>query len=66
MSEGTFCRVEVHIIVDDPTDAAEQLNIDLETINRWTETWFNLVKFNPSKSESLLVSRKINRNVHPL
>ena len=53
----------LYIIVDDPTDAAEQLNIDLETINRWAETW--LVKFNPSKSESLLVSRKINRNVHP-
>ena len=53
----------LYIIVDDPTDAAEQLKIDLETINRWAETW--LVKFNPSKSESLLVSRKINRNVHP-
>ena len=53
----------LYIIVDDPTDAAEQLNIDLETINRWAETW--LVKFNPSKSESLLVSRKVNRNVHP-
>ena len=53
----------LYIIVDDPTDAAEQLNINLETINRWAETW--LVKFNPSKSESLLVSRKINRNVHP-
>ena len=53
----------LYIIVDDPTDAAEQLNIDLETINRWAETW--LVKFNPSKSESLQVSRKINRNVHP-
>ena len=54
----------LYIIVDNPTDAAEQLNIDLETINRWAETW--LEKFNPSKSESLLVSRKVNRNVHPL
>ena len=53
----------LYIIVDDPTDAAEQLNIDLETINRWAETW--LVKSNPSKSESLLVSRKVNYNVHP-
>ena len=53
----------LYIIVDDPNNAAEHLNFDLETINRWAEKW--LVKFNPSKSESLLVSRKINRNVHP-
>ena len=39
------------------------INTDLETIHRWAEKW--LVKFNPSKSESLLVSRKNNRNMHP-
>ena len=39
------------------------LNSDLETVHKWAETW--LVKFNPSKSESLLVSRKNNRNRHP-
>ena len=39
------------------------INTDLETIHRWAEKW--LVKFNPSKSDSLLVSRKNNRNMHP-
>ena len=39
------------------------INTDLETIQRWAEKW--LVKFNPSKSESLLVSQKNNRNMHP-
>ena len=39
------------------------INTDLETIHRWAEKW--LVKFNPSKSESLLVSRKNKRNMHP-
>ena len=38
------------------------INTDLETSHRWAEKW--LVKFNPSKSESLLVSRKNNRNMH--
>ena len=52
-----------YIIVENPNDAAMLLNSDLETIYKWAETW--LVKFNPSKSESLLVSRKSNRNRHP-
>ena len=53
----------LYIIVDNPISAAEMINTDLETIHRWAEKW--LVKFNPSKSESLLVSRKNNRNMHP-
>ena len=44
------------IIADNPFNAAMLLNSDLETIQKWAET--RLVKFNPSKSESLLVSRK--------
>ena len=51
------------VIVDNPISAAEMINTDLETIHRWAEKW--LVKFNPSKSESFLVSRKNNRNMHP-
>ena len=39
------------------------MNSDLEIINKWAKTW--LVKFNPSTSESLLISRKVNRAVHP-
>ena len=53
----------LYVIVDNPISAAEMINTDLETIHRWAEKW--LVKFNPSKSESLLVSRKNNRNMHP-
>ena len=53
----------LYIIVDNPISAAEMINTDLEIIHRWAEKW--LVKFNPSKSESLLVSRKNNRNRHP-
>ena len=47
----------LYIIVDNTISAAEMINTDLETIHRWAEKW--LVKFNPSKSESLLISRKI-------
>ena len=53
----------LYIIVENPNDAAMLLNSDLETIYKWAETW--LVKINPSKSESLLVSQKSNRNRHP-
>ena len=51
------------IIVDNPDDAAEILNTDLEKIAKWTEAW--LVKFNPLKKETLLIPRKIIKPVHP-
>ena len=51
------------IIVDDPITSAARLNIDLDKISRWAITW--LVTFNPTKSESFLVSRKLNRSIHP-
>ena len=44
------------IIVD---MAAELLNMDLEKIMEWAKRW--LVTFNPTKTESLLISRKINQ-----
>ena len=53
----------LYIIVDNPISAAEMIDTDLETIHRWAEKW--LVKLNPSKSGSRLVSRKNNRNMHP-
>ena len=53
----------LYTIVDNPINAAGILNADLETIHLWADKW--LVKFNSAKSESLLVSRKTNRNVHP-
>ena len=51
------------IIVDDPTEAAQLLNSDMEKIHQWAKRW--LVRFNPAKSESLLFSRKINKPFHP-
>ena len=51
------------IIVDDPVTAAERLNADLSRISNWADTW--LVSFNPTKTESLLISRKLNNPVHP-
>ena len=51
------------IIVDDPETAAECLNADLSRISNWADTW--LVSFNPTKTESLLISRKLSNPVHP-
>jgi hypothetical protein len=53
----------LYIIVDDPADAAETLNTDLAKIHDWSTKW--LVKFNPDKTESMIVSRKYNRPLHP-
>jgi hypothetical protein len=50
----------LYIIVDDPVDAAETLNTDLSKIHDWSMKW--LVKFNPDKTESMIVSRKSLRD----
>ena len=49
-------------IDDDPVAAAELLNIDLDIITKWAKEW--LVKFNSNKTDSLLISLKINRPFH--
>ena len=51
------------IIVENPVTDAASLNTDLDRISQWAATW--LVSFNPSKTESLLVSRKINKHHYP-
>ena len=51
------------IIVDDPVASAERFNADLIKILQWAETW--LVTFNPNKTKSLIISRKINKPLHP-
>ena len=51
------------IIVDNPITAASCLNTYLNKISRWAETW--LVTFNPTKTEALLFSRKLNKPQHP-
>ena len=53
----------LYIIVRDPARAAETLNTDIRSITSWADKW--LVKFNPKKTESLLISRKSTRLNHP-
>ena len=50
------------LIIHNPNDAGRILQRDIEKINKWAETW--LVKFNPSKSESLIITRKNAQNSH--
>ena len=54
----------IYIIVDNPVEAANQLNSDLSKIHQWATK--RLVKFNPTKSESVIVSRKHKKPYHPL
>ena len=53
----------LYIIVETPQSAARKLNNDLSKIKAWASKW--LVSFNPSKSESLLISRKRSNINHP-
>ena len=68
--ENIHCKIRLsaddtslNIIVDNPAEAAQMLNSDMEKIHQWPKRW--LVSFNPAKSESLLFSRKINKPYHP-
>ena len=47
----------LYLIVEQPDVIAQLLNIDLETIAKWAKLW--LVTFYPTKSESLLISRRL-------
>ena len=53
----------LYMIVDSPNTAAEIINSDLLKISNWARAW--LVDFNAAKNEALLLSRKINRPLHP-
>ena len=53
----------LYIIVENPIQAATILNSDLSQIYTWASNW--LVTFNPSKTESLLFSRKLFKPLHP-
>ena len=53
----------LYIIVDNPTTAADLMNSDLLKISNWARIW--LVDFNATKNEVLLLSRRINRPIHP-
>ena len=52
----------LYVIVDRPDLAAYTLNIDLQRIYVWSESW--LVNFNPKKTVTKLCTRKRNRVIH--
>ena len=56
-------NTSLYLVVDNPIDAANVLNSDLNKIHLWAKKW--LVTFYPSKSECLLFSRKHNKPLHP-
>ena len=51
------------IVVDTPDISGAILQSDIDKVSSWADRW--LVKFNPSKSKSLLISRKRIKPVHP-
>jgi hypothetical protein len=46
----------IYVTIESPNIAASILNNDLQKINNWSDRW--LVKFNPQKTETMLISRK--------
>ena len=52
----------LYIIVNTPENAALKMNSDLDKITRWSNKW--LVTFSPTKTESLLLTRKVNKIHH--
>ena len=53
----------LYIIVNDPTESASKLQSDINAITTWADTW--RVTFNPSKTISVLFSRKQPQPIHP-
>ena len=53
----------LYLIVDDPRESANNLNSDLAKIHRWSSDW--LVTFNPQKTETMTISRKLHKPDHP-
>ena len=53
----------LYMIVNSPDQTATLMQADIDRINTWAQQW--LVTFNPSKSESLIISRKLNKPIHP-
>ena len=53
----------LYIQIDDPVESATALNQDLESVTDWSNKW--LVSFNPTKTKTLLISKKKRPIVHP-
>ena len=53
----------LYVTVDTPQNAADIINRDLQKIHQWSVNW--LVKFNPQKTETMVISRKLIKPLHP-
>jgi ABC-type antimicrobial peptide transport system ATPase subunit len=53
----------LYLIIDNPQTTADILNRDLDKIHTWSANW--LVSFNPQKTKTKTISRKINKPHHP-
>ena len=69
-SEVTHCNIRffaedtcLFIEVDNREESVAKINADLEQINKWSKKW--LVTFLPSKTKSLIVSNKSDRELNP-
>ena len=51
------------ITVNDPAAATASLNSDLQEMERWSHQW--LVTFNPSKTKTMIISKKIIPRTYP-
>ena len=53
----------LYIEIDNAAESAKILNRDIDKIPQGSERW--LVKFNPQKTESIVISRKQIQPLHP-
>ena len=55
--------LSLSIVLNTPDISGAILQSDIDKVSSWADGW--LVKFNPSKSKSLVISRKRVEPVHP-
>ena len=53
----------LYLYVDNPVTSAQMLNDDLSHLHDWAQRW--LVKFSPTKTKTMTVSRKKKKTKHP-
>ena len=56
-------NTSLYLIEDDQNETADSLNNDLTKIHAWAIKW--LVTFNAQKTETMTISRKIDKPDHP-
>ena len=68
LSKAVNCHIKLfaddtclYVTVDDPNEASESLNTNLNNVRKWANQW--LVKFNAEKTKAMTVSNK--HLVHP-